>query len=42
MSPVQAPPTGTTASSWKQTAAALKFQLLAALMPGPKLLSSSA
>lgn len=31
--PSHAPPTGTTASSWKQTAAALKFQLLAALTP---------
>ena len=34
--------TGTTASSWKHTAAALKFQLLAAFTPGPKLLSFSA
>lgn len=40
--PVHAPPTGTTASSWKQTAEALKFQLLAALTPAPKLLSLSA
>lgn len=40
--PTQGPPTGTTASSWKQTEAALKFQLFAAFTPLPKFESLSA